>query len=171
MTTLFFLLLVIPLFSEIHDIFNPTRKIEKIKKFKEHGEKAKELKKRKSEENDGDFETRQNFRKEQYKLEKEVKESTTSLLGTFFVVITYLTLLVVGMLISSQWILFLVLFLIGIVAGVLKKISKNETYHNIVTIVDSTICATILLYIIINHFHHLDLIPLDFKGFIEFFFG
>lgn len=171
MTTLFFLLLLIPLFAEIHDILNPARKIEKLKKFKEHGEKAKELKNKKSEDNDGDFETRQNFRKEQVKLEKEVKESMSSLLGTFFTVITYLILLVVGMLMSSQWILFLVLFLIGIVSGGLKKISKNQIYHNIVTVVDSTICASLLLYIMINHFHHLDLIPLDLKGFLGMFFG
>ena len=170
MTTLFFLLLIIPLFSEIQDFLNPSRRIETMDKLKEHKNKSNELKKMKSEDkSDGSIEERQNAIKEQMKLEKETKESLGSMMGTFFTYILYIVLLFVGMLMSSQWILFLSLFLIGIIVGGLKKISKNTLYCNTITIIDSVVCTSIILYIIINHFHHLDLIPLDLKGFLGIF--
>lgn len=172
MTTLFFLLLLIPLFAEIKDILNPARRIETKDKLKGYSEKSKELNKKKSEVNEGeDFIERQNALKEQLKLEKETKESLGSMVSTIFTYLLYIALLVIGMLMSSQWILFLSLFLMGLIVSAVKKISNNIYYQNIITVIDSTICATILLYIIINHFHHLDLIPLDLKGFIGMFVG
>lgn len=162
MTTLFFLLLIIPLFSEINDVLNPNRRNENLKKIKDYNTKTKEVKAMSG------VGTLEEIRAKQT-AQKEVKESLSSIMGTIIAYITYIVVLILGMLMSSQWILFLILFLIGLIVAVVKKISKNVIYQNTLTVVDSTICAGILLYIMINHFHHLDLIPLDLKGFIGMF--
>jgi hypothetical protein len=164
MTTLFFLLLIIPFYSEIMDMFNPSRRIELFKKFKAHNDKSKELKEFNTMKGDNYLE---NF-KIKDNLEKELKEMLKSLTGTILKYLLYMALVLLGMLMSSHWILFTLLFSLGFISSGFKKISKNMIYNNMITVIDAIISTTLLFYIIINHFHHLNLIPIDLHGFLKF---
>jgi hypothetical protein len=62
----------------------------------------------------------------------------------------YVLLTLIGLL-SSQWILFLVILLISIMPRKIK-------YSRIGFLIDSSICSAILMFAIINHFHlHIDI--------------
>lgn len=141
LTTLFFLLLIFPLYSEMSDILTPGNRREFLRKLNNHKNLT----------------------------EPEKKKEAKGIIGEVAFLFLYLALIIVGMLMSSQWILFLILFLIGFVIGFIKRLSKNIIYQNIIIITDAIACSFIILYIIINHFHHLDLFPLDLKGFLGMF--
>lgn len=60
---------------------------------------------------------------------------------------------VIGILASSQFILFMVLFIVGCLSWIFKKNSSYERTINIV-MMDAITCFTILAVIMYRHFYH-----------------
>jgi hypothetical protein len=177
MTTLFFILLLIPFLDEISTMFNPNKRLDAIKKFKEINERIKEIKEKVIElelELDlrNSFESsleRTNQKNEIKTLEAESKTLSKSIVSFIIKELFYMILIIIGMIMSSQWILFALLLIVSMTIPSLKRIWNNNIYKNIITMIDASICMTILFYIILNHFHGLNMIPLDLKGFLGIF--
>lgn len=139
------------------DVINPNRRLE----FSAKASKMSELKKQIKESTD--FLEKKRLKEENLEMSKEN-------IPTVFAYLLYIVQLVLGITMSSQWVLFFVLFLIGIVVYLIKKAIDNIHFQKAIIAIDSTICACILTYIILNHFHHFNYLPLGLTEFIEFIF-
>ena len=64
----------------------------------------------------------------------------------------YFAWTVIGIALASQWHMFVLLFSLGIIEGLmLKVVSKDD--RRFVKVTDAVLSATALLWIFINHFH------------------
>lgn len=139
MTTLFFILLILPLLSEMEGIRNPEGRRDLREKLNRFNKEQKD---------------------ETIPFDSKITLNGLGISGKLGLQVFYILLCVLGMLLSAQWILFLILFVLGFITTIIKKLSDNNTYQDLVTRFDALISLVLLLYIIINHFHHLDIIPL-----------
>ena len=138
MTTLFFILLIIPLLYEIRNIQEPELKRRDSENLKEYSRQQKDLAIPK-----GD----------------KVKFPSVSILELLYALMTIL-----GCLLASQWLLFIWLFILGALISLFKKISTTTLYIDTLTRIDAAASSILILYIILNHFHHLNYIPLRIFG-------
>lgn len=139
MTTLFFILLILPLLAEMEGIRNPEGKRDLREKLNRFNKEQKD---------------------ETIPFDSKITLNGLGIAGKLGLQVFYILLCVLGMLLSAQWILFLLLFILGFITTIIRKLTDNNTYQDLVTRFDALISLVLLLYIIINHFHHLDIIPL-----------
>ena len=138
MTTLFFILLIIPLLYEIRNIQEPELKRRDSEILKEYSRQQKDLTIPK-----GD----------------KVKFPSVARLELFYALMTIL-----GCLLASQWLLFAWLFILGALISLFKKVSTNTLYIDTLTRIDAAASSILILYIILNHFHNLNYISLRIFG-------
>jgi len=138
MATLFFILLLIPLLYEIRNIQEPELRREHSAHLKEYSRQQKDLTIPK-----GD----------------KVKFPSIAIIELFYALMTIL-----GCLLASQWLLFASLFILGALISLFKKVSPNTLYIDTLTRIDAAASSILILYIILNHFHHLDYISLRIFG-------
>ena len=118
MTTLFYLLLIIPLLYELVSLMNV-----EVYEFARKTYCTKEIKTK----------------------DQTTNQKAYMLCGGLYLILTFIGL------VSSQWLLFLAIFLINIMP-------RKIRYNRIVFLFDTFICSAILLFVILNHFHfHIDI--------------
>jgi hypothetical protein len=142
MTTLFFILLIIPLLYKIRNIQEPELRREDSEILKEYSRQQKDLTIPK-----GD----------------KVKFPSIAILRGFQELF-YALMTILGILLASQWPLFASLFILGALIALFKKISTTTLYIDSLTRIDAAASSILILYIILNHFHHLDYISLRIFG-------
>ena len=142
MAGLFYLFGFIFLFNEIMDVMNPLKRHKKTKALLDKSKRLKELEKTKNDNwvDKADYDA-------------IAKEILTKVMVPLF---TYLWLFI-GLL-SSQWIFFLGMIIMTMIHGTLGKISKNQYYKAVLIFIFSFINMETVAYVILNHFHHIDII-------------
>lgn len=95
-----------------------------------------------------------NFTKKLSKENYELLKSEEKVKGCLWVFLhlLYLVWAVIGLAISSQWHFFLILLLSGLVFGLISKMLP-DTGKVFIKVVDSSLSATLLAWLFMNHFH------------------
>lgn len=84
-----------------------------------------------------------------------VIEDTDNWAITLPLTLSYLLWIAIGVLAASQWIMFFVLFCLGIITTLVKR--KSSYNKSTITCIDAILSIAIIGYLIANHFHHFDL--------------
>lgn len=90
--------------------------------------------------------------------EERDKDITMKMGMLGLIAIPYMIWIIIGLLVSSQTMIFLTLLIVSFLTMLLKKLSKKLEGHTQIQTLDAIFSILIVSYAIYNHFHHIDLI-------------